>query len=98
MTRAQWAAMEWHLDCPVPLWEFDQGHWFRTDAIVTVWDVVDHGACCHPDWELPAERTPAAWRAAQVFAGVRAVFVEAMNLDPNDVVRQARLGPDLGMN
>ena len=52
-------------------------------------------AAHHPDWERPAERTQGAWRNAQVFAGVRSVLVDAGNLDPNDVVRPARLVPDL---
>jgi hypothetical protein len=95
ITRAQCAALQRHLDCPVPLWEFDQGHWFQNDTIVTVWDVVDHVARHHPDWELPAERTPAAWREAQVFVGVRKGLVEALSLDPNEVVRSARVMRDL---
>ena len=34
------------------------------------------------------DRVPAAWREAQVFAGVREVLVEAGNLDPAEITRQ----------
>ena len=93
----QWTPFEDHLNCPFPPLDFDQGHWFRTDEFRTVWDLVDHVAAYHPEWELPAERTVAAWGNAQIFAGVRAELAYAGNLDPRDVVREARLGPDLGM-
>jgi hypothetical protein len=93
VTWRHYAAMQKHLGCP--LLEFDQGHWFEIREFSTVWELVEFVAAHHPDWEQPAERTPAAWRNAQVFAGVRCVLVDAGNLDPNDVVRPARLLPDL---
>lgn len=98
VTPRQWSAMQKHLGCPLPPMEFDQGHWFRLDDFATIWDLVGYVARHHPDWELPAETTVAAWREAQVFAGVRVELVGAGNLDPKDVVREARLMRDLGLS
>ncbi|MBN9523175.1 hypothetical protein J0H58_32445, partial [bacterium] len=95
VTGARWAAAERRLGCPLPPVRFEQGHWFLPDEFQTVWDVADHVARHRPDWEPPAARTAAAWREAQVFAGVREVLVEAGNLDAGEVTRPARLRHDL---
>jgi hypothetical protein len=95
VTWRHYAAMQKHLGCP--LLEFDQGHRFEVEDFVTVWELVAYVAVHHPDWELPSERTTAAWRNAQIFAGVRSVLVDAGNLDPKEVVREARLVPDLNL-
>ena len=60
-----------------------------------MWDLAAHVGRCRPDWEPPGAATPAAWRDARVFAGVRAVLIESGNLDPADVTRPARLMADL---
>ncbi len=48
------------------------------------------------DWLPPADYSVAEWREAQVFAGVRDVLMEALNVDREQVVRKARLMADLG--
>lgn len=97
VTGARWAAAARHLGCPLPPVSFDQGHWFLPDEFPTVWELADHVARHRPDWEPPAARTAAAWREAQVFAGVREVLAEAGNLDPAEITRSARLRKDLHM-
>lgn len=97
LTGARWAAAARHLGCPLPPATFDQGHWFLPDGFVTVWDLAAHVARERSEWEPPAERTPAAWQEAQVFAGVREVLVDAVNLYPEEVTRGARLRADLHM-
>jgi hypothetical protein len=97
VTGERWAAAAKQLGCPLPPVTFDQGHWLLPDGLETVWDLVEHVARCRPDWEPPAARTPAAWREAQVFAGVREVVADAGNLDPAEVTRGARLQKDLGL-
>ena len=96
-TADRWAAAARHLGCPLPPVAFVQGHWFLPDDFETVWDVADHVARHRPDWEPPAERTAAAWREAQVFAGVREVLADAGNLEPTEVTRGARIRTDLGL-
>ena len=97
ITPKQWALIQKHLGCPLPPLEFVQGHWFLPDGYETIWDLMEVAADAHPEWELPAERTEAAWRNAQVFAGVRICLADAGSLDPEDVVREARLRRDLGL-
>jgi hypothetical protein len=77
--------------------EFVQGHWFLPDSFATIWDLVELAARAHPEWELPTARTVAAWRNAQIFAGVRITLAEAGSLDEKQVVREARLKADLGL-
>jgi hypothetical protein len=50
----------------------------------------------HSEWVLPSPLQEATWREAQVFAGVRAVLVDALNVDPEEAVRTATLQGDLG--
>ena len=69
---------------------FVQGHWLLPEGYETIWDLVEVAADMHPDWEPPEERTVAAWRNAQVFAGVRDVMVDALAVEPQDVTRQTR--------
>lgn len=95
ITPRHWLALAEHLGCPMPPLEFDQGHWFRKDEFVTVWDLVEHVARHRPKWERPSEMTVAVWQEAQVFVGVREVLADVGNIDPGEVVRTARLGPDL---
>jgi hypothetical protein len=96
VTGPRWAAMERRLGCPLPPLDYDQGHWWLPPGLATVWDLVDHVARCRPELEPPAARTAAAWREAQVFAGVRETLVDALNIGPADVTRRARLRADLG--
>jgi hypothetical protein len=79
-------ALHDHLDPP---WAADPG--WRT-----VWDVADHLAAARPDLAPPAERTEAEWVEAQVFVRVRAALADALDLDPGQVTRSARLQADLG--
>jgi acyl carrier protein len=98
VTVSQWDLIHHHLDCPLPQLEFVRGQWFRTDSLQTVWDLVAHVARYHPDWELPTELTSAAWRNAQIFAGVRAVMVERLSMPPEQVTRSTRFLEDLDMD
>jgi hypothetical protein len=93
----QWAAIQSSLACSLPPLEFVQGHWLLPGGFETIWDLVAHASRAHPGWEPPAERTVDAWRNAQVFAGVRTVLADAGALDKRQVVREARLKRDLGL-
>lgn len=97
VTPEQWAALQRHLGCPLPPLEFDQGHWFRTDDFKTVWELAEYVARCRPEWVAASELTVAAWRNAQIFAGVRVEVAGAGNLDLSEVVREARFKRDLNM-
>jgi len=98
LTPRQWARIQRSLGFTLPPLEFHQGHWFLPDGFATIWDLVELAACCHPGWEQPTERTEATWREAQIFAGVRSVLVVALFVAPKEVVREARLKRDLGMD
>lgn len=91
-----WAALQRYLGCELPPLVFAQGHWLFPEGYETIWDLVEVAADAHPDWDPPEERTVAAWRNAQVFAGVRDVMVDALNVDPEQVTRMVRLKRDLG--
>ena len=95
-TAREWDAIRRHLACPLPLAEFVQGHWFLPDGFATIWDLVDFAARFHPEWEPPAERTEAAWREAQIFAGVKMELIDALDVEPELVTRKARIMLDLG--
>jgi hypothetical protein len=97
VTPKEWGAIARSLACRLPPLEFVLGHWFLPEGFETIWDLVERAARAHPDWEPPAERTAAAWRNAQVFAGVRTVLAYAGALDQKQVVREARLKRDLGL-
>jgi len=97
ITAPRWARVERHLGCPLPQLGYGQGHWWLPDGLETVWDLAAHVERGRPDWEPPLERTVEAWHEAQIFAGVRAVLMDAGSLDSADVVRSARLGADLGL-
>jgi hypothetical protein len=96
ITPKQWIAIQQYLACPLPLLEFVEGFGFRPIGFATIWDLVDHATRWHPEWEPSTDRTEAAWREAQIFAGVRIVLVEALNVEPKAVTRQARIKADLG--
>jgi hypothetical protein len=97
ITPSRWAELGRSFGCPLPplerspvgLWDFPHG-W------TTVWDLAGHVATHRPQWAPPVDRTVKEWREAQIFAGVRAALVEALNVDEEDVVRPARLVDDLG--
>jgi hypothetical protein len=92
-----WARMQRQLGCRLPPMTLDQGHWWLLDDLLTIWDLCKYVASHHPEWELPVEETPAAWKNAQIFAVVRRELVDCCNLYPRDVVRTARLQKDLHM-
>jgi acyl carrier protein len=98
MTVSQWDLLHHHLGCPLPQLEFVRGQWFRTDSLQTVWDLVADVSRYHPDWELPAELTSAAWRNAQIFAGVRAVMVECLAMPAEQVTRSTQFLEDLDLD
>lgn len=92
----QWAIFKQHLSRELPPLRFDQGHWFLPDGFATIWDLADVAARSNPGWEVPAIRTEAVWRDAQLFAGVRTERAGALSLAPEQVTRTARLKADLG--
>jgi hypothetical protein len=96
LTPREWSAIQKRLACALPPLEFVQGHWFLPDGFTTIWDLVDHAARAHPEWEPPLARTETAWREAQIFVRVRTALVDAGSLDEEQVVRSARLTRDLG--
>jgi hypothetical protein len=87
----EWNAIREHLACPLPPLEFFQGYWFLPAGFKTIWDLVEHALDAHPELEPPTARTVAAWREAQIFAGVKIVMIEALGVDPEAVVRSARI-------
>lgn len=97
LTPREWSVIQKHLACDLPPLQFVQGHWFLPDGFDTIWDLVDRAARAHPSWELPTERTEAAWREAQLFAGLRITLVDALDVRPEAVVRSARIMADLGL-
>lgn len=87
-----WRALARRLRCELPpLW---RGR--LPPGIETVWDLADWVAWQRPGLEPPTERTADAWAEAQVFIVVRETLVEALNVEPREVVRSARLMYDLG--
>jgi hypothetical protein len=97
LTTREWAVIQQHLRCPLPPLEFTQGHWFLPDGFATIWDLVDHAARWHPEWEFPVVRTEEAWREAQIFAGVKIEIMGALAVESMAVTRRARLKADLGL-
>jgi hypothetical protein len=96
VTPARWVALRRRLWCLLPPLEGSaKTGWSVPAECATVWDLADHVAADRPEWQPPAERTARAWREAQIFIGVRAVLVEAGNLDPEKIERPARLTDDL---
>src|SRR4051794_19336647 len=79
LTPRDWAVIRRHLACDLPPLEFAHGHWLLPAGLATVWDLADRAAA-RPDWDPPAARTEAAWREAQVFAGVREIVAEAFGV------------------
>ena len=84
-----------HLQVPLV---FVLGHWFLPDGFDSIWDLVDAVTDAYPEWEPPEARTEAAWRNAQIFAGVKVTLVDALSVRPSAVTREARLKRDLGMD
>ena len=97
ITPTRWAELGRRLPCALPplerrpdgLWSFPRG--WRT-----VGDLAAYISERSPGWLAPHRTSAAEWREAQVFAGVRACLVEALNVSPEEVVRGARLTADLG--
>jgi hypothetical protein len=97
ITPSRWAALARELACPLPpLVRRSDGLWAFPRGWTTVWDVAGHLAATCPRWEPPRHREAVDWQEAQVFVGVRACLVEALNVAPEQVVRPARLMADLG--
>jgi hypothetical protein len=97
ITPSCWRALEQQLNCPLPpLQRRTDGLWSYPRGWRTVWDLADYLAERRQGWQPPRGRTESDWREAQVFVGVRACLVEALNVDREEVVRTARLMADLG--
>jgi hypothetical protein len=97
ISPTQWTALQRQLGCTLPSLEFNQGHWWLPAGLATVWDLAASVGRSWPDSVPPPAASPAAWREAQIFAGVRDVLVNASNCDPTEVTRPARLPADLGL-
>ncbi len=97
ITPSRWAALERQLAVPLPpLERRADGLWSFPHGWTTVWDVAGYLADHSPAWQVPQLQAVAAWREAQVFVGVRACLMEALNVSVEQVVRPARLMADLG--
>src|SRR5262245_58017720 len=90
ITPAQWTKLQRRIPCPLPPLERDvSGQWSFPCGWVTVVDLATHVAHLWPSWHLPTKVSVEDWRNAQVFAGVRSCLVECLNVDPEQVVREA---------
>jgi len=99
ITPARWAVLERQLSCALPPLERRiDGLWAFPNGWQTIWDLAAYLVESQRGWLAPRSRSVADWREAQVFVGVRACLVEALNMDPEQVVRPARLMADLGMD
>jgi hypothetical protein len=90
-TAKDWPRLERELDCLLPALE--NGELRR--AWETVFDLAAYLATKRVELDPPRERTLAAWRNSQVFAGVRDCMVEQLALQPYEVFREARFVEDL---
>jgi hypothetical protein len=95
MNPVQWKQLQRLLGCRLPPLECGREGWCPPLGWTTIWDLAEYLIALGPGREPPAQRSPAAWREAQVFCGVRSVLVETGNHSPDKVVRSARLVPDL---
>src|SRR5262245_65634852 len=76
----------------------DGENWAFPYGWTSVWDLAEHLAQAWPDLEPPHEQTVAEAHEARVYARVRYCLSEALNVDPEEVVRSARLVQDLDAN
>jgi hypothetical protein len=97
VTPGRWHDLAERLRCELPplegapAWGWGFPHGWRT-----VRDLAEHVACQRPGCEPPGACSEAEWVEAQIFVRVREVLVDALNVDPGDVTREARLLADLG--
>ncbi len=63
----------------------------------TVWEVARVMARTLGECQPPEFQTVDEWRDAQVFVGVRRILADSICWDETDILRQHRLGEDLGM-
>src|SRR5262249_15872029 len=87
----EWAIVQDHLACSLPPLNFVQGHWFLPDGFTPSWDLGEPPLDAPPRREPPTARTVETWREAQIFAGVKIVMIDALDVDPEAVVRSARI-------
>jgi hypothetical protein len=90
ITPRHWSVIQRHLGCDFPPLEFVQGHWFLPAGFATIWDLVEHATLAHPEWEPPQDCTVAAWRNAQVFAGVRCIAAGFLGVEAEEIIRETR--------
>jgi hypothetical protein len=96
ITPRIWHALAAQLVCFLPpLKRFADGQWTLPNRCDTVQDLAEIIADHHLEWDLPWRIRMADWTEAQVFAGVKATLVEALNLEPAEVFRSATLQGDL---
>jgi hypothetical protein len=95
MNPVKWKELQRLLGCRLPPLECGQDRWRPPLGWSTIWDLAEYLVALGPGRELPAQRTPAFWREAQVFGGVRSVLMDAGNFSPKEAVRSARVVSDL---
>jgi hypothetical protein len=97
ITPCLWNGIGARLSCILPpLKKRTDGRWIFPNRCKTVWELARVVASQHPDWEIPLYSQYELWREAQVFVGVRACLVAALNVEEEEVVRSATLQGDLG--
>jgi hypothetical protein len=95
LSPVTWRQLGEELGCPLPPLAWRDERWALPDGWSSVIDLALFVAQ-RRDWLPPAGYSVTAWVEAQVFAGVRSVLVEALNVHKEEVVRPARLMADLG--
>jgi hypothetical protein len=91
-----WRRLERELDVVLPPLEARKAVLDFPSKWETVFDVADYLAAKRLEFEPPPERTLAAWRNAQIFAGVRDALEDATGLRPQMIHREASFVKDLG--
>lgn len=87
-----WRRLQEELDCLLPPLENGQ----LPCGWETVFDLAAYVATKRVEFDPPAEFTLAAWRNAQVFAGVRDCMVEQLALEPYEIHRDGSFAYDYG--
>jgi hypothetical protein len=96
ITPSCWRDLGEQLGCVLPeLRRRTEGLWgfpARVERVLDLVEWVRRAAGQEPISEVNV----AIWEKAQIFAGVRSCLVDALNIDPEEVVPKARLMDDLG--
>jgi hypothetical protein len=78
-TLQDWQRLECELNCLLP----------AQSDFETVFDLADYVATQREDLEPPLDRSLAAWRNAQIFAGVRDCLAYAAGVEAHLIYREA---------